>query len=133
MQEIVELYRRYNKFDECSDAELRLYLFTSMNLGQYKKHYVNDELIGFTNWAFLSDEAQARFKKTGIINKEDWLSGNHLWHIETICKSNLKDIMKWTKKFFTEKFGLGKEINWIRIKDNKILRIVKRKTKESWL
>ena len=97
-----------------------------------KPHY-NNELIGFTNWALLSDNAHNRFKQTAIINNEDWNSGNHLWHIETICKSNLNKIMKWTKSFLTEQFGIGKQINWLRIKDNKIVRVVTRTTKQGWL
>jgi hypothetical protein len=41
--------------------------------------------------------------------------------------------MKWTKSFLTKKFGIGKEINWLRIKDDKIIRVVKRTTKKGWL
>jgi len=56
MQDVVNLYRLYSKYDNISDAELRLYLMPSMKLKQCKTHYDNDEVIGFTNWAFLSDE-----------------------------------------------------------------------------
>jgi len=133
MQDIISLYRTYNKFDICNEEDLISYLMPSINLKQYKKHYVNDELIGFTNWALLSDKAHNKFKQTGMINNEDWNSGNHLWHIETICKSHLNRIMKWTKSFLTKQFGIGKQINWLRIKDNKIVRVVTRTTKQGWL
>jgi len=68
-----------------------------------------------------------------LLNKQDWKSGNNLWHIETVCNTNLKDIMSWTKTFFANQFGIGKEISWLRIKDNKIIREVTVTTKESWL
>jgi len=133
MQDIISLYRHYNKFNDCNEEDLISYLLPSINLKQYKKHYVNDKLIGFTNWAFLSDKAHNTFKQTGIINNEDWNSGNHLWHIETICKSHLIKIMKWTKSFLAKQFGIGKKIHWLRIKDNKIVRVVTRTTKQGWL
>ena len=133
MKDIISLYRNYSKFDVSLDDDLVSYLSPSILLNQYKKHYLKNELIGFTNWALLSDDAHNKFKQTGIINNEDWNSGNNLWHIETVCISNLKNIMKWTKSFLTKKFGIGKEINWLRIKDDKIIRVVKRTTKKGWL
>jgi hemolysin-activating ACP:hemolysin acyltransferase len=132
MQEILDLYRSFEKYNGFNDNQLRLYLFPSLHLNQYKKHYVNDKLVGFTNWAYLSSEAEKRFKKTGLIIKNDWKSGNNLWHIETVCNGSLKQIMSWTKSYFVEKFGLGKSISWLRIKNNEIIRVVTRTTKESW-
>jgi hemolysin-activating ACP:hemolysin acyltransferase len=133
MQDILKLYRQHKKYDNFNDNDLRLYLFPSLHLDQYRRHYLNDKLVGFTNWAYLSDQAQNKFKKTGLLNKQDWKSGNNLWHIETVCNTNLKDIMTWTKTFFAKQFGIGKEISWLRIKDNKIIREVTVSTKESWL
>jgi hemolysin-activating ACP:hemolysin acyltransferase len=133
MQDILKLYRKHKKYDNFNDNDLRLYLFPSLHLDQYRRHYLNDKLVGFTNWAYLSDQAQNKFKKTGLLNKQDWKSGNNLWHIETVCNTNLKDIMSWTKTFFANQFGIGKEISWLRIKDNKIIREVTVTTKESWL
>ena len=134
MQDIVNLYRRYPKYANISDAELRLYLMPSMKLKQCKVHYDGEEVIGFTNWAFLSDEAQARFKREGKLKEDDWLCGNHIWHIETICKRHLKQMMKWTKRYFAEIYGAGKPINWLRVdNDSDIRNIVKIHTRESWL
>ena len=133
MQDIISLYRNYKRYNDCSDNDLINHLMPSISLNQFKKHYDNNKLIGFTNWGLLSDEAHNQFKQTGLIDSKDWKSGNNLWHIETICKYNLKNIIKWTKSFLTKQFGIGKEINWIRIKDNKIVRIVTRTTKEAWL
>jgi hypothetical protein len=46
---------------------------------------------------------------------------------------NLNKIMSWTKKHFTEKLGINKPINWLRVVDNKILRKQTRFTKANWL
>ena len=73
MQEVVNLYRLYPKYNNISDDELRLYLMPSMKLRQCKTHYEDEEVIGFTNWAFLSDEAQKKFKKIGWLKEEEWL------------------------------------------------------------
>ena len=134
MQEVVNLYRLYPKYNNISDDELRLYLMPSMKLRQCKTHYEDEEVIGFTNWAFLSDEAQKKFKKIGWLKEEEWLCGNHIWHIETIYKRNLKQIIKWTKRNFAEIYGAGKAINWLRVDNDKEIRnVVKIHTKESWL
>ena len=134
MQDIVNLYRRYPKYDRISDAELRLYLMPSIKLKQCKKHIIDGELVGFTNWAFLSDDVAKRFKKEGYLNENEWLCGNNIWHIETVCKSHLKQMMKWTKRYFAEIYGAGKPINWLRVdNDSKIRNIVKIHTRSSWL
>ena len=133
MQDIIELYRKFDMYKDYNDAELRLHLFPCLNLDQNRKHYVDGKLVGFTNWAFLSDKAQARFKQTGLIEKSDWKSGNHLWHIDTVAESNLEDIISWTNHYFTNKFGINKKINWLRIKNNQIVRKVTRTTKDNWL
>ena len=125
MQDIISLYRHYNKFNQFTDEDFIEYLKPSIELNQYKKHYLNNKLIGFTNWAFLSDKVHNTFKQTGIIN--------NVWLIETICKSHLNKIMKWTKSFYTKQFGIGKQIHCLRIKDNKIVRVVTRTTKQGWL
>tara|TARA_R110000782_G_scaffold84298_2_gene164505 strand:- start:532 stop:945 length:414 start_codon:yes stop_codon:yes gene_type:complete len=133
MRDILELYRKFDMYKELNDADLRLHLFPCLNLDQNRKHYINDKLVGFTNWAFLSDKAQVKFKKTGLIDREDWRSGNHLWHIDTVATSHLQDVISWTKNHFTQKFGTDKEINWLRIKDDTIIRQSTRTTKDNWL
>jgi hypothetical protein len=42
MQEVVELFRNFKRYDYMTDNELRLYLMPSMNLKQCKKYYDND-------------------------------------------------------------------------------------------
>ena len=132
MQEILDLYRKFKRYNQFNDNELRLYLFPSLNLDQYKKHYVGDKLVAFTNWAFLSDKAYAKFKKTGMISKQDWRSGNHLCWNDVIGESKVDEVVAWTRDLFVNKFGVGRQVSWLRIKNNEIIRKVTRTTKESW-
>ena len=133
MQDIISLYRHYPKYNHLKDYDIQHYIRPSILLNQYKKHYNKDKLVGFTNWAYLSDDAQHILQKKGIISNQDWNSGNNLWHIETICTSHLRDIMSWTKNNFTKAFGIGKIIKWLRTDNETIYRYATRTTKESWL
>ena len=56
-----------------------------------------------------------------------------MWHIDTVATSHLQDVISWTKNHFTQKFGTDKEINWLRIKDDTIIRQSTRTTKDNWL
>ena len=132
MQEIIELYRKFKRYDKFNDNELRLYLFPSLNLDQNKKLYIDNKLVAFTNWAFLSDRAYAKFKKTGFIKKEDWRSGNHLCWNDVIGYSNINEIVDWTKSLFFKKFGIDRSVSWLRIKNDKIIRQVTRTITRSW-
>ena len=88
-------------------------------------------MIAFTNWAFLSDDAQNRFISTGKLITKDWNSGNNVWHVDTICVKNIRKVMSWTKKYFTNLLGLNNPVHWLRIDvDNKIYRKVTQYTKE---
>jgi hemolysin-activating ACP:hemolysin acyltransferase len=133
MQDIISLYRNYNKYDHLQDYDIQHYLKPSILLNQYKKHYYNNKLVGFTNWAYLSDYASNNFQITGTINYDEWNSGNNIWHVETICISNLKDIISWTKNYFAKRFGSNRIINWLRTDNKKIYRNTKRIIKDNWL
>lgn len=87
-------------------------------------------MIAFTNWAFLSDDAEKRFISNGKLAASDWNSGNNVWHIDVVCVKNIKKVMSWIKSFYTNLLGTGKHVHWIRISDdNKIYKITKTLTK----
>ena len=132
MQDIISLYRNYPKYDDLHDLDLQHYIKPSIFLNQYKRHYYNDKLVGFTNWAYLSDDVSINFQKTATLKYNEWNSGNNIWHIETICISNLKDIMSWTKNYFAKKFGSNTIINWLRTDNHKIYRKTQRVIKDNW-
>jgi hemolysin-activating ACP:hemolysin acyltransferase len=132
LHRIISVYRHFEKYNTYKYAQLIDMILPSYNLGQYQIHRDKNEVIGFTNWAFLNDIVEHRFKATGILKANQWNCGDNLWHIETLAKRNLKEIMAWTKNHFTSLYGYDKPIKWLRIKDNKIVKQQVRHTKPSW-
>jgi cytolysin-activating lysine-acyltransferase len=118
----IHLYRQFPKFDKYTYADLVKMITPSLNLDQYQIHRIGNQDVGFTNWAFLSDNVEQRFKLTGKLKSNEWNCGNNVWHIETVAKSHLREIMKWTKEYFRTKLEINQPIKWLRIKDHNIYR-----------
>ncbi len=133
MQDIISLFRKFNSYSTYSDYELSNYLSPSIKLNQYKKHYNENNLVGFTNWALLSDKAENKILSSQPFNDEDWNSGNNLWHIETVSLTNIKKIISWTKNNLASKYGVNRLVKWIRVNNNKNRTIKKVYSKDSWL
>ena len=119
---IVHLYRQFPKFEKYTYEDLIKMITPSLNLDQYQIHRVGNQDVGFTNWAFLSDTVEQRFKLTARLKANEWNCGNNVWHIETVAKSHLREIMKWTKEYFRTKLEINQPIKWLRIKDHNIYR-----------
>jgi len=119
---IVHLYRQFPKFDKYTYSDLIKMITPSINLDQYQIHRIGNQDVGFTNWAFLSDTVEQRFKLTARLKANEWNCGNNVWHIETVAKSHLREIMKWTKEYFRTKLEINQPIKWLRIKDRNIYR-----------
>ena len=115
---IIHLYRQFSKYDKCTYEQLVKNVTPSLNLDQYQIHRFNGEDIGFTNWAYLSDNVEQRFKLSGILKANEWNCGNNIWHIETVAKSHLRQIMNWTKEYFRERLKVNQSVKWLRTKDN---------------
>jgi hemolysin-activating ACP:hemolysin acyltransferase len=124
MQDIISLYRNYKHYNHLTDEDLENYLQPSINLNQYKKHYKNNKLIGFTNWAFLSDSNLDKFKKTGIIELEEWNSGNNLVFVFLIALENVRNIFYWCINKAKQFINLNQNFTWLRIENNKVKRII---------
>ena len=133
MTDILDLFRKFTRYSHFTDQELIRYLTPSIKNNQYKKHYQDNNLIGFTNWALLSNKAEKKILNNQPLENEDWNSGNNIWHIETVCIMNLGQIISWTKNNLAKKYGLNKTIKWARIEDNKIRSIQKIHSKDNWL
>lgn len=127
MQDIVELYKSYEPYKNYSNEEIRLHILPSLNLRQYKKHYENNELVGFTNWAYLSDNALSKFKKTADFNNDEWNSGVNLVFVDFVAKKNVRKIFKWCIEQASKFKGLKENFTWLRIENNKPKRIITRK------
>ena len=118
---IISLYRRFDRYKRYSDKELLFHILPSYQLKQYKLHKQGDEVIAFTNWAFLSDDAQNRFISIGKLNTKDWNSGNNVWHVDTICAKNIRKVMSWTKEHFRKILKVNQPLNWLRLDDNNVI------------
>jgi cytolysin-activating lysine-acyltransferase len=118
----IHLYRQFPKYDKYTYEDLVKMITPSLNLDQYQIHRVGNQDVGFTNWAFLSDNVEQRFKLTGKLKSNEWNCGNNVWHIETVAKSHLREIMKWTKEYFRTKLEINQPIKWLRIKDHNVYR-----------
>ena len=119
IQEAIKLYKEQEIWKHMTNKELVDYLIPCIALNQY--HVFRYETTGvayaITNWAFLSDEVQEKFKRTGKLDRFDWDSGKNVWHIDTINNHNgrINDIYKWTAFNFLKILPEDTEINWIRL------------------
>ena len=128
MHTTISLYKKFDRYKDTTREELFYHILPSFKLNQYKIHKNGDNVIAFTNWAFLNKEAEDNFMKTGKVNS--WNCGNKAWHVDTICVKDIKKVMAWTKKYFTNLLGLGKPVHWLRLDNhNKIYRKVTQYTK----
>ena len=119
LKEAIRLYKDQYIWKHMTTKELADYIIPSIVLDQYHlfKYETTGVAYAFTNWAFLSKEAEERFKKTGVVEKFDWDSGNNVWHIDTINthKGKINDIYKWTAYNFLKILPEDTEVNWIRL------------------
>ena len=128
LRDAMQLYYDEHIWSHLTEKELSNYLIPCISLGQYNVfRYENTGVAyAFTNWAYLSDDVEKRFIKSGVLDKFDWDSGPNVWHIDTINKHNgkLKDIYKWTANYFDKKYGPTLAVNWLRLSKSgdKILR-----------
>jgi hemolysin-activating ACP:hemolysin acyltransferase len=129
--EIIKLYRKFSKYNSYTDREIAKSIIPSLSLSQYKTHYENNKLIGFTNWAYVNKETELHFLKTGIIKR--WNDGDIMLHVDFVATKQIKNIMKWLKNNAVKSMGLNKNIYWIRLNNNNTIRtIMEQKTKDSW-
>ena len=120
---IVHLYRQFPKYDKFTYQQLTEMITPSLNLDQYKIHRIGNEDVGFTNWAFLSDNVEQRFKLIGKLKPNEWNCGDNIWVMQVVAKSNVKEIMKWVKDYFRDKIEVNESVKWIRAdKDFQIYR-----------
>jgi len=136
LQEVIRLYQDQYIWQHMTQRELADYLVPCIALNQYHIFRYDNTGVAyaFTNWAFMNDEAEKRFKETGVIEKFDWDSGKNVWHIDTINNHNgkINEIYKWTAENFLKILPEETEVNWIRLtkSGDKIKRVNKMKIKD---
>jgi hemolysin-activating ACP:hemolysin acyltransferase len=122
MQDIINLFKKFDRYKNKHDSQLQYYLEPSIKLNQYKKFYDNNELVGFVNWAYIHDIVEKRFKQTGKIKSSEWKSGNNLWLIEIVSIKNTFKMMRWVYHYFRKQLKVDHSINWLRV-DSDIYRV----------
>ena len=133
LKTILSLYRQFDRYNKNTDKELLFYILPSYELNQYKIHKQGEEVIAFTNWAFLDKNAEKQFILTGKINPNDWKSGDNVWHIDFICVKNIKKVMSWIKQYYTNLLGTNRSVNWLRVSDDgKVYKVTKTLTKRHY-
>ena len=75
---IIHLYRQFKQYDKFTYAELVKMITPSLNLDQYQIHRIGNQDIGFTNWAFLSDTVEERFKLSLRLKDNEWNCGDNI-------------------------------------------------------
>ena len=136
LQEVIRLYQDQYIWQHMTQRELADYLVPCIALNQYHifRYDTTGVAYAFTNWAFMNDEAEKRFKETGVIEKFDWDSGKNVWHIDTINNHNgrINEIYKWTAENFLKILPEETDVNWIRLtkSGDKIKRVNKMKIKD---
>jgi cytolysin-activating lysine-acyltransferase len=120
---IIHLYRQFPKYDKFTYKQLTEMITPSVNLDQYQIHRIGSIDVGFTNWAYLSDNVEQRFKLIGKLKPNEWNCGDNIWVMQVVAKSNAKEIMKWVKDYFRDKIEVNESVKWIRAdKDFQIYR-----------
>jgi cytolysin-activating lysine-acyltransferase len=114
----IHLFRQFPKYDKFSYAELVKVITPSINLDQYQIHRVGNQDVGFTNWAYLSDNVEQRFLFTKKLKDNEWNSGNNIWVMNVLAKSNCLQIMKWVKNYFRDKIEVNESVKWVREDNN---------------
>ena len=115
---IVHLYRQFPKYDKFTYEQLVTMIIPSINLDQYQIHRIGNEDVGFTNWAYLSDTVEERFKLTLKLKPTEWNCGDNIWVMQIVAKSNVKEIMKWVKDYFRERIEVNESVKWLRADNN---------------
>ena len=120
MQQIISLYKSFDKYNEYTREELYYHILPSVKLNQYKIIKENNKVVSFANWAYLDNNSEKEYKKTGDFSNESWKSGDNPWVIDVVSKINGAKIANWLRSFF-------KKFKWMRSDNNfKFYRISKK-------
>ena len=118
MHTTISLYKKFDRYKDTTREELFYHILPSFKLNQYKIHKNGDNVIAFTNWAFLNKEAENYYTTTGEIKPEAWNSGDKVWHVDFICVKDVRKVMKWTRNYFTNLIGYNQPVNYLRIAED---------------
>jgi len=131
MEELINFYKSFNRYKNNTYEELQQHIEQSINLNQYKI-FKDETIYGFVNWAYVDQQTENDFLKTGIL--DNFNCGDIMLHIDFLATKNVRKIMSWLKNNSANTLGLNKVIHWARLSNNnKVRKIMKQTTKDSWL
>lgn len=128
---IVHLYRQFPQYDKYTYEQLVKMITPSLNLDQYQIHRIGNEDIGYTNWAYISDTVEQRFKLISKIKPNEWNCGDNIWVMQFLAKKNALQIFYWVKDYFKDKIQVNDSVKWLRTNDtHKIYRRLEKHKRE---
>ena len=108
IQQIISLYKSFDKYNEYTREELYYHILPSVKLNQYKIIKENNKVVSFANWAYLDNDSEKEYKKTGDFSDESFKSGDNPWVIDVVSKINGVKITNWLRHNF-------KKVKWIKL------------------
>ena len=118
LDRVIHLYRQMPRYDKYTYEQIVGMVLPSINLDQYQIHRLGKDDVGFTNWAFMNDIVQHRYKICGRLKDSEWNCGNNIWVMAVVAKSNAREIITWVKEYFKPRLQINECVNWLRISDD---------------
>jgi len=112
MEEIINLYKSFSKYQNYTYEELQQHIEPSIKLNQYKIFKQNNKVIAFSNWAFFDKESENKFLKTKEIENYMWNSGNIVWINDVLSLGKGTEMANWLRKKFKKFMWLRSDNNW---------------------
>lgn len=112
MEEIINLYKSFNKYQNNTYEELQQHIEPSIKLNQYKIFKQNNKVISFSNWAFLNKASENQFLKTKEFENYMWNSGNIVWINDVLSLGKGTEMANWLRKKFKKFMWLRSDNNW---------------------
>jgi hemolysin-activating ACP:hemolysin acyltransferase len=130
--EIIKFYRQFDRYEHVTYEELYQQISPCVRLDQYRLFRNQGRIVGFTNWAFVNDRVLDRFMEKGQLGTQDWQSGFKMLWLELISRDHMDTMMAWMKDYSVNLLGENVRIYWVRSQQDKIMKKMKIRTKNSW-
>jgi len=114
----VHIFRQMPRYDKYTYEQIVGMVLPSINLDQYQIHRLGKDDVGFTNWAFMNDIVQHRYKTSGRLKDNEWNCGKNIWVMAVVAKSNAREIINWVKEYFKPKLEVNECVKWLRVSDD---------------
>jgi len=118
LDRVIHLYRQMPRYDKYTYEQIVGMVLPSINLDQYQIHRLGKDDVGFTNWAFMNDIVQHRYKTSGRLKDNEWNCGKNIWVMAVVAKSNAREIITWVKEYFKPKLQVNECVKWLRVADD---------------